>query len=186
VPEPESIEPKSESTSLPPSEPDAAANDGLSRVSFYVTASGEPVWDRMHATTREKVQKLRGMASTNAPASSALNPLVSKALSNAAVASVPVLVQIVLRFLGFTPESVSQVKLTDDQRAELGPLYAAALADYNVALGKHENLIVALGMTGMMLAPALEQLKRAPKNKPNGSAGGPLIPMMEQPEPPAA
>lgn len=177
---------ESTDTPTPPPAPSASASaeSELERVSFYVTKDGEPVWDRMHAATKEKVQRLRGGGPSGGPSAKPVNPLVSAALTKATVASVPVFLQIALRLLGFTPESVAGVTLTDTQRAELAPLYEAAIADYGVALGRHENLIVALGMTGLMLAPAFEKLERAKKSKPNGSAGGPLLDIIDRPEQP--
>ncbi len=173
-----------EAAASAPSEPEPskpATSDEPTRVSFFIASNGEPLWDRMHAGTREKVQKLRGGGGPGGTSAAALNPIVSAALSKAAVSTVPVALQILLRFLGFSVDSVSAVKLSDAQRAELAPLYAAALADYNVALGKHENLIVALGMTFLALAPAMEKLERA--KKANGAAGAPVIRIAEEPTP---
>ena len=164
---------EAESTPAPGPTPAAEASAPVAeRVSFYIGSDGAPIWDRMHAGTREKIERLVGRA-PGGGAAHALNPKISAALASAVVATVPALVQIALRVSGFTAESVARVQLDERTRGELAPLYAAALADYNVMLGRHENLIVALGMTALALAPAFEKLERA--KKPNGSAGGPLI-----------
>lgn len=161
---------KSEPEPVPVTEPSTPAAE---RVSFYIGPDGAPMWDRMHAGTKEKIERLVGRA-PGGGAAHALNPKISAALASAVVATVPVLVQIGLRVSGFTVESVSRVTLDEKTRAELAPLYAAALADYNVMLGRHENLIVALGMTALALAPAFEKLERVKKT--NGAAGAPFSP----------
>jgi hypothetical protein len=176
---PDMVAPSSEPAATEPSEP--PAGDGLKRLSFYVHEStGEPAWDRMHDSVRARVQKIRGGAPGGGGAPSGMSAMVSKTLTAALVGSIPAIAQILARLTGHTAESSERVTLTDKQKAELMPLYEAAIADYGLTLGRHENLIIALGMTGLMLAPGVQQLERV--KKPNGAAGGPLLTMMEKPE----
>ena len=144
--------------------PAPATEDKETRLSIPLAADGSIAWDRMRPSTQETVKRLVGSGTSAAPQK--LNPLVSHALVTALVSTIPLLAATLARMFGATVDSAMGLGLTDQQKAELTPLYQAALADYAITLGKHENLIIALGTTAIMLGPGLQGLKREKKAKP--------------------
>lgn len=142
----------------------------ITKLSISMKPDGSIAWDRMRPSTQEAVRRLIGQGGPGAApgAPSPAMAMMSKTLTTAIVKSIPMLAQILARMTGHTVESSARIQLTPAQQAELAPLYEAALNDYAITLGRHENLIVALGMTGLMLMEGVQQLERA--KKPAGRA----------------
>lgn len=150
----------------------------FSRLSIALTPDGQIAWDRMRPSTQETIRKLIGGGGATAAPASKMNAGTSRVLVGALVGSLSTLSIGVARMTGHTVESSEGMRLTDREQMELIPLWQAALDDYAVTLGRHENLIIAACATGLMLLPRMQALERIKKAKP-GEVRPPLLDLAE-------
>lgn len=152
----------------PTPEPTAPAPPKRNTINVTLTADDLVDWESMRPSTQERLRKALG---GSMPPPTAASGIATPALVRALVGSISSLAAGLAVMTGHTPESSERLKLSEQTTSELVPLWEAAINDYGMFLGRHQNLIVAAAATGLAFMPGIQGLQRAPRpistNKPH-------------------